>query len=258
MTSKYILLFFLFLFTSCATELDYRLPLNRMMTPETSGGGLKFHGKAKYVSTEKVTLGGIGDSVFGDSTVSTEKAIRDVHSIGVAGNLGVHERVDLYLDSTYDTNTMFGAKVQLLGKGFESRENGTFLLSIAGGFGSGDGNEGALEIDGSSANTGEMDVTSFEYMLSAGYRKDQKMMYYLTLYRSLHDIEASLKQNGVTLQNGSISGRAEMSAANVGVHMTNDEGNIFGQVEAGYGYAKYENSLKQHSISYALSIGIIH
>ena len=248
-----LLLPLLFLFVSCATELDFKMPINRMMTPETTGKTLGFEAQLTYVGSEKVSLARVADFMFSSATITTAEGIDRSRGLGTNAAIGIHERVDFYLSDSSDTSMTFGAKFQLLGSSYDKREAGSFSMAIAGGYGSGDSDEGRIVTDDNTEYTTEVQLTTFEYMLLLGYRANKNIMVYLNLFRSLHKVEAALKQNGIATKN--VDGDSEMKAANLGIKLSSSDGNGFGHIELGYGYGNYEDGLKQHALTYAFSIG---
>lgn len=234
------------------------MPVHKLMTPETNGKGLKFQGHIQYLGAQKVRLGSIADTIFNTVTVDTEKAMTPEESLGLSATLGLGERFDLYVNDSTDTAMMFGGKFQVLGNGFENRTEKDFLLAIAAGIGNSAADEGRIVTNDNKTYTSELELFSYEYMLSFGYRLDKKHMFYSTIFHTVYNVEAALKQNGIAISNGQIDGNSEISAFNLGAKVNNEKGDLYGQLEVGYAYGKYESDMDKHTTSYALNIGIIH
>lgn len=251
-------LFTLLLLTSCATELDFKMPINKMMTPESTGKSLGFQGYISYGGSQKVRLGSVADTLFNSVSINTEQGISDSTSLGLGARLGLAEKLDLYLTDSDDTSLMFGGKYQVLGNSFTNKKDKDFQISVAFGVGTGAADEGSIITNDDKRYTTELELFSYEYMVLLGYRLNKNALFYSTFYKASYNVEAALKQNGIAISNGTIDGDSDMTALNIGAKLNDDKSEVFGQLEVGYGYGKYENSLSKHTVSYALNIGIIH
>lgn len=130
----------LFLFISCATDIDYKIPAHRFVDPETRGtslfrGELSGFGQVSYQLDTKLTMTEVYDyGVFG-SAVNDKQAFDKTGNIGVQAGLGIFPQVDILYRDNGDSPRMGLLKVQVLGSGLNQIQE-EFKLALWGGAGS--------------------------------------------------------------------------------------------------------------------------
>jgi hypothetical protein len=122
-------IFFLLIFTGCATYV--RTPATKMISPEAQGafGKGQLEVRAEAQKRDRVD--------FSDG--STSNAIEDdtvLNALSPMGELGLWDRIDLYLNGHLRSPSILGAKFQVLGKGKKQADRGNFSLSLLIGGGS--------------------------------------------------------------------------------------------------------------------------
>lgn len=199
---RILLLVAMLFLTSCATDIDYKIPAHRFMDPETRGTSI-FAGEgswfvqASYQTDHKLTMTEVYDyGVFG-TTVDDGQALERTTNFGIQAGLGLFPMLDVLIRDNGDSPGMLVGKVQLVGAGLKERQEG-FKLALWGGVGSMKEDEGTMTItSGGTSRTysGEIEVTPWELGSSIGYRFAPSAIVYLNGVYGNYASESTLKSN---------------------------------------------------------------
>ena len=193
----------LLILTSCASKIDYHMPVTRFDTPEVSGEFLSGSIEWNMATSKKVTLGSIWTDAFIVVTSSTDDSKyleTSKNFTNFTFELGLLPTVDFYTDTHWDSPAISGIKIQIFGTSKKESTEG-IKLALKAGF-------GATELEQTSTYTGWdgtsssiksiMDLKSYEAALIFGYRKSKELIGYLTGYYHHFKVEADLLKDNTT------------------------------------------------------------
>ena len=212
-----LILCLLFFQVSCATK--YVIPGNRFMTPETQGTGFMAGQQIEVQQTDAVE----GTLHFDENSKMDGVSYTADTKTGFLFSNSLFERLDLLWSHTGSGNSMFGAKVQILGDTKATRTEG-HKLAISGTFGS---NE--HETDDAAV---EFRLSGKEYMLMYGYRFNEYSMLYSSFSHASYDFSGIINSSYAGL-NGT---RPESNTLARGIYAGGELNfsSLFIKVECGY------------------------
>lgn len=241
------LLSLILLVSSCATDIDYKIPVHRFMDPETRGtsifqGELSGFGQFSFQSDHKLTMTEVFTfGVFG-STVDESQALSRTSNFGVQAGLGILPRLDIHLRNNGDSPLMLVTKWQVLGEGAVKAAPG-FKLALWAGVGSMDEDEGSLTVTDNDNSTetyaGKIEVTPWEVGLSAGQRLTDKILLYLNATYGKYPSKSTLTSSSPNLI---IKGDAELEALSLGGKFGDNR--LACHVEFGASRVKWKNDIE--------------
>lgn len=174
---KIVPIIFVIFCVSCAQRM--KVPINRMMSPETVGGGLAV--EYQHVGFSHGQLDFTGDRVDNPLLMSKVNE-RSFHL-----DLGLVEKFDLFVDVPRESSTRVGAKIQMIGAPEKARTAGHQLAFTLGMGSSHDSFEAGYTI--------KLKSTLQDYSLIHGYRLNENVLIYdgisLTNFKFKGDIEDS-------------------------------------------------------------------
>lgn len=200
-------LFFLitaFLVSSCA--INYKMPDNRFMTPETRGG---------YGKVALITGYGQGKSIeltpdYSQSWANTQTPlIKDTGFFTIGGNLGLLERLDVGLKYVFDVGIVGTVKFQPIGK---SGEKGLHLALAAT---AGGGSETKSESNNTPTKA-ELSNSFFGGDIVLGYRFSESFLFYVSAFRDRASYDL-IQTRGTVTRN--IDGHSENTGGTVGAQL---------------------------------------
>ncbi|NCN27285.1 hypothetical protein GW915_06885 [bacterium] len=254
----YLCLSLLFL-GSCATDIDFKIPLNRFETPETQGDFPRGEAEVYFNDAVKITTAEVYENVvFGSSaaTVDTEASMIDSGQYGVGFRMGLLSRLDFFLKDFSDSISGMGLKFQLYGSPQSAAERG-FKLAVAGSYGLMDQEDGSLKI----VKAGEertydtnININSFDVNLIPGFRVSEVLLVYMNLFYSEYETISTLTSN--QFGDISIKGRVTSYGALTGIQIAKAPVSGSLKVEVGYGHTEWQNQIKLDSFVWGLAGGI--
>lgn len=251
--TKTISLVLIFFLSSCATDIDFRMPANRFQGPESLGKTLRLRGDFNYKSGHKVNLAEVSRrDIFSDNVdVNDESSIDRSRGIGVDGRLGIFEDLDLFYSVSADAPSIYGLKYQFLGN------DGEDGLKFAFGAGYGSGKEDKIVSIAQTDFSVDLNLVSYETFLSVGFRRNEFIMGYLTAYYSEYSIEASLDPRDSNVTRLDINSYSRSSGVMMGLELSNGKrGNRkILTVEGGYALGKYKGLKETGDFVYGVSLG---
>lgn len=206
----------LFLQVGCATK--YIIPGNRFLTPESQGGF--FRGQIEMQQTTANQLTALADD--GNVENGVDSAI--VNRTGFLLSTSIIESMDIIWSHTGGSNSLLGAKFQILGGSRSSKSTGE-KLSISAVFG---GNE--HEIEGEAGV--EFEFTGQEYMLAYGWRFSEMFLIYSSLSYAKYAFAGTISSNDPFINGLKPEYETRALGANLGTEISG--GALFGKLELGY------------------------
>ena len=189
---RLLLLFTFIISFSCAQRI--KVPINRMMTPETIGGG------GADLEFQRLGFSQARLDFFGGATDNPLKLTGVINNRSLYMAAGVSDQVDIFLRVPQESSSLLGVKFQVLGVPSNTRNN-THQLAFTIGFGAErDAFEGPFEIDLKS------DVK--DYSIIYGFRLNQYFIPYISLSLSDYHFRGVVKDGGGVLLGDSINYRA--------------------------------------------------
>jgi hypothetical protein len=170
---------FLFLFLSTACSTSVRTLGTRMLSPESNGSKGVLGGgsvEARLMGNSHTRLN------FENDQLNNHVERREpVSALGVAGDLGIVEKLDLFLILPFnDAITLYGLKYQLLGETRKEAKKGNFSLALEVGHGNGGrSSDESYDFNADNVKKFTVDKTHTEAGLILGYRWTDQILNYL-------------------------------------------------------------------------------
>ncbi|PIK14916.1 hypothetical protein [Halobacteriovorax sp. JY17] len=250
--NKISTLLLLCLLTSCATDIDFHIPLNRFEGPETNGGFLKGDVGIKYGRSHKVTTAEVVEYMFPsifDPTVSSDAAIEASGHLSSNFSLGLHKRFDFVFKSYGDGADVWGVKFQFLGESAAEEKEG-WKGSIQATKGSMNEDEGSLNVSlasgGSRNYNGRIELETYDLSLNFGYRFNKYLITYLNSIYSYYDTTSTLTSNTFTTIN--VLGVARTYGGLLGLKFGQMGQHVSFTLETGLMHTSWEGSLSETTI----------
>ena len=131
---------FLILFTGCALRVDYKLPVNRFIDPETRGTNI-LKERSWFIASHVAMAYNLGLSsvstnlVFPGESLSEDQGFYKSSTLGLQAGLGILPFLDFHYRVDHDSPSMLISKLQLLGTSAKEMSIG-HKLALWGGMGS--------------------------------------------------------------------------------------------------------------------------
>ncbi|OUR98630.1 hypothetical protein A9Q84_04225 [Halobacteriovorax marinus] len=252
MRNKIFLILSLLLLTSCATDIDYHVPLNRFDSPETKGKFLKGETGLNFGSSHKIVTAEVVETIFPsifDATVDKDTEISRSHHLNSSVALGLLERLDFSFQNYGDGPNVVGLKFQFLGKPEIETKSG-FKGALKLSYGAMDEEEGTLTVNlagsGTRTYSGDIDVDVYEASLILGYRINPYVITYVNSLYSYHETQSTLTSN--TFPTIVINGVVRTYGGLAGIRIGKPENHFFIKLETGYMKTKFEQHLSENTI----------
>lgn len=220
---KFILLISLFVFIGCSQRI--KVPINRMVSPETIGGGAEIEYRQNGLSEGRLD--------FSNSDTDNPLLMGVVTNRGMNMGFGPVENVDFFFTVHQESSSLLGIKMQLIGDSNKTRGVGHKLAVTLGMGTERDTYGGEYEIKLKS------DVR--DYALIYGYRTSQIILFY----------------TGVSLSNyefrGSISGTSTLNSSTI-IYKANNILGLNGGMEIGGSSFKLKFELASQSIQWTNTV----
>lgn len=254
---KLIQLTSLLLIASCATDIDYHVPLTRFDSPETKGKFLAGDVGINWGVSHKVQTAEVAESLFPsifDPSVDNETATEKKSHGSLNASLGLLERVDFDFENYGDGPAMYGVKFQFLGSSEMSKSKG-IKASIKASIGGMDQDEGTLSVNttsGTRSYNGNIDVDALDASLNVGYRFYPSFLMYLNSVYSDHKVKSTL--SSTTFDTVVVDGNVQTVGTLLGFRFSNSSNSLFLKLEAGYFKSSWNSSIEQTSVP--LGVGV--
>lgn len=249
---KIISLLTTFLLCSCATDIDFHIPLNRFESPEVNGGLLKGDIGINFGSSHKVTTSEVVETIFPslfDPTVSEGTGIERSATLSTNFSLGLLDRLDFVFSSYGDGADVWGFKYQFLGAVASKEANG-WKGSIRVTKGSMNEDEGTLNVNLSSSATrnynGHIKLDTYDASLNFGYRFNKYIITYLNSVYSYYDSQSTLTSN--TFSTLKIDGKVRTYGSLIGLRLGQYGQHITFSIETGLFYSSWEGDINKTSV----------
>jgi hypothetical protein len=247
----------LILFTSCATDIDYHIPLTRFDSPETKGEFLKGGVGINWGVSHKVKTAEVAESIFPDFidpsvNNETQTSVESHGSLNV--NLGLLKRLDFNYENYGDGPSMYGAKFQFYGDSEKEDKKG-LKASIKGSVGAMKEDEGTLSVStnsGARTYNGNIDVEAYDVALNIGYRFNSYFIGYLNSIYSHHQVKSEL--NSSQFSTVVVNGKIKSHGFLLGTRVSNSKKSFFLKLEAGYFKSVWNTTLRQDSLPIGMGI----
>lgn len=250
--NKIYYVFSLLLLCSCATDIDFHVPLNRFESPEVNGKFLKGNVDIGFGSSHKITTAEVVESIFPstfDPTVTEGGGIERSAHLSSSFSLGLLKRLDFVFKSHGDGAEVWGAKFQFLGSVANESSNG-WKGSLQLTKGSMSENEGTLNVSLRSGGTrnydGYIEVETYDASLNFGYRFNKYLITYLNSVYSYYDSESTMSSNSfATIY---VNGIVRTYGGLLGVRFGKHDQNLSVIVESGLMYSTWEGDISETSV----------
>jgi len=251
-SNKFLIILSTLLLTSCATDIDFHIPLNRFDSPEVNGGFLKGDVGVKYGRSHKVTTAEVVEYIFPslfDPTLSDETAIEASGHLSSNFSLGIIKRVDFVFKSYGDGPDVFGLKYQFLGEvASEGKEGWKGAIQLT--KGSMDEDEGRLNVNLASGGTrnynGRIELETYDISLNFGYRFNKYLITYLNSVYSYYDSKSTLTSN--TFPTLEIDGIVRTYGSLLGLRFGQVSQHVTFYLESGVMHSRWEKNIKETSV----------
>ena len=220
----------LLLLSSCAFDIDYQLPTNRMQTPETTGKQFKPDLSIGFINSADVELAKVSDTIFSSPTVDDKVSIHKDNNLMLAGGIGLIERLDIYAWKIPDGPYFIGPKFQFIGTPGQEGVH----ASISAGYASMSSLEGSFTNDGETYDGG-IELSGIDTSLNIGYRFNSTAIAYINSYYASIETEAEISQNG---NKRYITGYTRQYGWLLGTRLT--KGQLYLGLETGYAKTLWE------------------
>lgn len=181
------------LLCSCSSSVDFHMPSQRFLSPETAGGLLKGNGSIGRHASQKVVVLQNTNS----NPVDQSSSINSAGGLALGGDLGLFKRLDFYARAFNDSPLMLGAKFQFLGD--PDRTKPGIKVSVAAGYGSVEEEEKNDEfeiVNNEVESTVKADYTRVDYSAHIGYRFNEHFMLYFSAGKADYATEGEVFQGG--------------------------------------------------------------
>lgn len=255
--SQKLMILFIILLTSCSTEIEYKMPISRFQTPETSGQTLSGNAYVAYEGATKVVLSTAERStIYDEYEVNNDKSTSRSRGIAIGANLGIIPMLDIYFASHADSPAFLGAKLQLIGGA--PKESG-FKFLIGGGLGNAEDdveNFSSTNFEGDETRTYQstLKISAYELISSMGYRFNESVLFYISGFYSEYVVDGSLTSD--TLDDVTFESTSRNKGGNVGLKLTVPGGGRYVSVEGGYGKSEYRDLGSDEFLVYGFSTGL--
>lgn len=186
---RLVLLVFLFIFSSCSQRI--KVPINRMMSPETIGKGAEIEYRQVGLSEGRLD--------FSNSNTDNPLLMGVVTNRASNMAFGPVENVDFFVTVNQESSSLLGMKLQLVGTDNKTRGTGHKLAMTLGMGAERDTYGGEYEINLKS------DVQ--DYSIIYGYRTSQVVLFYSGLSVSNYSFKGTIS-GASTLNSNSIDYKA--------------------------------------------------
>ena len=242
---------------SCSHVLDFKQPGNRFILPETSGKTLGGSAGIAYSQGTKVTTGSIyTDYIFpSENTSNSEASLDRSRGVGIFGNLGLIERLDITYRSHHDTPATLGLKVQVFGEGENKRSEG-FKASVGFGYGSGSEDKSDSTVAETSPDVdykATLDINTLDFYATLGWRFNKKSLVYLSGFYTKYQTETELLSLNGDFTSSRLEADAKTSGINLGTQIY--AGDAFATLEIGVVKTKWDNQFSQTIVPLGFNIG---
>gem|GEM_PF-2763491 len=242
----------LLLLCSCATDIDFHIPVNRFESPEVNGKFLKGNIDIGFGSSHKVTTAEVAETIFPstfDPTVTEGGGIEKSFHLSSSFSLGLLKRLDFVFKSHGDGADVWGAKYQFLGSVASESSNG-WKGSLQLTKGSMSESEGTLNVSLRSGGTrnyeGYIEIDTYDASLNFGYRFNKYLITYLNSVYSYYDSESTMSSNSFSTiyVNGIVRTYGGLLGARLGKY----DQNLSVIIESGLMYSTWEKDISETSI----------
>jgi hypothetical protein len=208
---KKIILLIALLQFGCASK--FFISGNRFLIPESSGSFLKGDFKVGGAGVTQVQVADDITAVNPDTTPQLSKN----SSVALGLQIGLVNRIDLYLTGVSGAADIAGLKVQLLGDSNPTAKAHNFSLAVAGGanFGTISNSNNSSSV---SANS-KIKLGGYEALALMGYRFSDGFLFYLSPFASTTTANVKIERTvgDVTTTSAQPDGTGTMNGATVGV-----------------------------------------
>lgn len=256
METNSFLLLLLILLTSCATDIDYHVPLTRFDSPETKGKFLAGEVGNTFGSSHKIVTAEVAETIFPDlfdANVDKDTELSRSSHLTLGAALGLLERLDASFQKYGDGPSVVGVKFQFLGKPELDTETG-FKGALKVGYGYMDENEGELTVNlagsGTRTYSGEIDVDVYDASLILGYRVNPLAVTYVNGIYSYHETKSTLKSN--TFPSIIVNGVVRTYGGLAGIRIGNPKNHFFIKLETGYVRTRWEQHLSKNTVPFGI------
>jgi hypothetical protein len=230
------------------------------MTPEVTGEAGSARAQATYSNSVKYKLASLEQAAIFSSNinVSTESGTNKDNILNLTAAVGLGNALELMYRSYRDSPDLFGAKVQLIGRGEKDKEG--LRLSLFTGYGASEvDNKSITATNGSGSSRSyqaTLDIKAFEAGASIGYRVNKNVIPYLSYTFRNYEADANLTSD--SYDNQSIKGTAKLNQASFGVQVNaNTKQPIYTLLEAGYVKSTWAGADSREDYTLGASVGIL-
>jgi hypothetical protein len=258
-------------------EVDIKVRHSLMLGPETEGNGIYFAENglsldgqfgAVLNTASKLSLARSSQSKdFFRSNPTSVKVDTDLiidasEGVGLNFSLGILRRLDIIFDTSTDSNSLKGIKLQVYGDPGHDVKGYKFSIAALHGHGSGEEKNSVSHDIFSDKEDREVDFDNVSSLLTQksihlsgifGYRKTKGVLYYLSTYYAHHDVDDTL--NIADQQTFLLDAEGEVTSAHLGVILSSKSGFQFFQLEVGHNSVRFSND-RRSGISGAMNSGI--
>ena len=171
---KWCTLCFLFILVGCAQRM--KVPINRMISPETTGGGAEIEYRQNTLSEGRLD--------FSNGDTDNPLLMGAITNRAMNTAFGPVENADFFVTIHQESSSLLGVKIQLIGDSNKSRGTGHKLAATFAMGNERDSYGGEYEISLKS------DVT--DYSVIYGYRTSSAVMFYTGLSVSNYSFEGTI------------------------------------------------------------------
>jgi hypothetical protein len=256
---KLIQITILLTLTSCATDIDYHVPLTRFDSPETKGDFLAGDVGINWGVSHRVRTAEVAESIFPsifDPTIDNDTATERRSHGSINASLGLLKRLDFNYESFGDGPSMYGVKFQFFGAPEMAKSKG-FKASIKGSIGGMSEDEGTLSVNttsGTRSYNGNIDVDAMDAALNVGYRFNPTFLMYLNSVYSDHKVKSTL--SSTSFDTVVVNGNVQTLGTLLGLRISNDGGSMFLKIEGGYFKSSWNSSIEQESVPIGVGVDI--
>jgi hypothetical protein len=255
-----VILISMLLFTvSCSTTIDFHVPTQSFVTPEVVGRTLGGRAQATYSNSVKYRVARLEQaSIFSSQiNVSTEEGSTKDNIVNATFGLGLGNAVELYHRLYMDSASIWGAKLQLLGRDGETRSEGYKMAFFAGG-GSGTVDEKTITAtngDGASRSyNAVLKVRGLEYGFSLGHRFNKNFLLYTS--GTVREHKAKTELTSDSYDDLSIVGRSQMKQLSIGLTIDSSDKSIYVIAEGGWVELQWKDQKNSYDYALGASIGL--
>lgn len=233
---RQILFLCLYFLVGCATK--YILPGNRFITPESQGGFLRGQLELQQTTANQLTAD------VRQGTVSEGVMYRDVSRVGFLYSTSLFERFDFVWSHTGSGNSLFGAKLQVLGGSKTAKATG-HKFSLAGLGGANDHETGDTSVI--------FRLSGKEYLALYGYRIDEMFLPYVSISYGTYNFSGKISSSNPALNGLRPSYETKIRALNGGLEIAYDA--ITMKLESSYQRLNTGNTKERTHFVYGYSVG---